>query len=95
MSILNEVLLNEIKELIKQEIKKEENQVKIEDAKIIVQVLLPEIDRIVESKINKIVRKIATEVISWDLVGEKMEEPKGLNNWEFQQKTIVEDPEQL
>ena len=71
MTILNEAILTEIKELIQEELKKEENQIKLEDAQIIVQVLLPEIDKIITSKINKLTRRLATDIISWDLVNEK------------------------
>jgi len=74
MAILNEMILEEIGGLVKEEVRKEVNQIKLEDAKIIVQVLLPEIDKIVTSKINKLARRLATDVISWDLVNEKEEQ---------------------
>ena len=75
MSILSEVVLEEIKQIIKEEVSKDVNQVKLEDAEIIAQVLLPEIDRIVAAKVNKLVRRLAMDVISWDLVKETEEEP--------------------
>jgi hypothetical protein len=76
MSILKEDMLEEmIRQIVKEEVSKDINQVKIEDAKIIVQVLLPEIDRIVTSKVNKLVRRLAMDVISWNLVEEGEEEP--------------------
>lgn len=84
MSILSEVVLEEIKQIIKEEVSKDVNQVKLEDAKIIAQVLLPEIDRIVTAKVNKLVRRLAMDVISWDLVKEGEEEsidvPPGLKD---------------
>jgi len=75
MSLLNDVVLEEIKQIIKEEVSKDVNQVKLEDAKIIAQVLLPEIDRIVTAKVNKLVRRLAMDVISWDLVKETEEGP--------------------
>mgnify|MGYP001202501928 CR=1 FL=1 len=74
MSILSDSILDEIKEIVKREVRNEENQVKIDDAKIIVQVLLPEVDRIITAKMNKMFRKIAVEIISWDLIEEIKEE---------------------
>ena len=75
MSILNEAILEELKQIVKEEVSEDVNQVKLEDAKIIVQVLLPEIDRIVAAKVNKFITRLAMEVISWELVKETEEKP--------------------
>ena len=91
MSILNDVVLDEIKQIIKEEVSKDVNQVKLEDAKVIAQVLLPEIDRIITAKFNKFVRRVAMDVISWDLAEEKLEEPKtddSSKEHEFEQPSI-------
>ena len=74
MTILNDAVLEELGQIIRIEVSKDINQVKIEDAKIIVQALIPEIDRIVTSKVNKLIRRLAMDVISWDLVKESEEE---------------------
>ena len=59
MSILNDAILSEVEELIQREVRNEVNQIKIEDAKIIVQVLLPEIDKIITSKITPLPNKMS------------------------------------
>jgi len=73
MAILNNAVLDEIKELVEKEVKRDINELKLEDAKVIVQVLMSEIDRIITSKFNKFARRLAADVISWDLIKETEE----------------------
>jgi hypothetical protein len=91
MSILNDAVLEEIKKIVEGEVKKDTNQVKLEDAKIIAQVLLPEIDRIVTAKISKFIRRLALDVVAWDLVKETEEEPvrtDDTSKFNFEEPTI-------